>query len=83
VKDRTSKEPFLVGEKVAPSIHAAGLREYGISLIPGLGLADGTNGDVLVLAPAYSITKRDADLIVDRTAKAIEHVLGARRELKL
>lgn len=71
-------------EKIAPSIHAMGLRPgIGISLIPGLGLADGTHGDVLVLAPAYNISKVDADLIVDRTAMAIEHVLGRQRDAKL
>lgn len=40
-------------------------------------MADGVNGDVIMLAPAYNITREDVDLIVERTAKVIEHVLGA------
>ncbi len=51
--------------------------------MPGGGVADGTNGDVMVLAPAYSITREDADLIVEKTAKAIEHVLGPTRQSRL
>ena len=68
---------------MAPAVHAAGLREVGISLVPGGGVADGTNGDVIVIAPAYNITKDDAELIVKRAARAIEHVLGPSNQAKL
>jgi adenosylmethionine-8-amino-7-oxononanoate aminotransferase len=65
-------------------IHATGLRkDFGISILPGGGVADGTNGDVMVLAPAYNVTKSDVEFIVDRTAKAIEAVLGPTRPAKL
>lgn len=46
-------------------------------------MADGTDGDLLVISPAYNITKKDAELIVERTAKAVEAVLGPTRESRL
>lgn len=84
VQDKATKQPFPVSEKIAPTIHATGLiREVGISIIPGGGVADGTNGDLLVISPAYNVNKQDIELIVDRAAKAIEHVLGGGKESKL
>ncbi len=84
VKDRSTKEPFPASEKIAPTIHAAGLRkEFGISVIPGGGVADGTNGDLIVISPAYNVSEQDIELIVDRAARAIESVLGPVREAKL
>ena len=49
VKDKATKQPFPVAEKIAPTIHATGLqRDFAISLIPGGGVADGTNVRVLI-----------------------------------
>ena len=59
-------------------------KEYGISVIPGGGVANGSDGDLIVLAPAYNVTAKEIDLIVDRTAKALESVLGpTKRESKI
>ncbi|KAF2163057.1 hypothetical protein M409DRAFT_68695 [Zasmidium cellare ATCC 36951] len=78
VQDKPSKTPFPASKKLAATIHATGLREeFGISLLPGGGVADGTNGDVVMLAPAYNITREDVELIVERTAKVVERALGA------
>ncbi|KAK4609301.1 1,3-beta-glucanosyltransferase gel1 [Fulvia fulva] len=76
VKDKTTKEQFPASEKVSATIHATLQKEFGISLLPGGGVADGTNGDVIMLAPAYNCTLADIELIVERTAKVIEAVLG-------
>ncbi|CAK1358891.1 unnamed protein product [Cercospora beticola] len=77
VKDKNTMEPFPAQEKVAARIHAAGLqKDFGISILPGGGVADGVNGDVIMLAPAYNCTKEDLELIVERMAKVVEHVLG-------
>ena len=76
VKDKQTKEPFPVSQKVAPTIHAAGLQKFDIAILPGGGVVDGVNGDLIVVAPAYNVTREDIDLIVWRTAKAIEHILG-------
>lgn len=77
VSDRASKAPFPAEKKVAATIHAVGLSEgFGISLLPGSGIADGVDGDVIVIAPAYNVTREDVELIVDRTVKVIDLVLG-------
>lgn len=77
VSDKTTKAPFPVEKKVAGTIHALGLtEEFGISLLPGGGVADGVNGDVIVIAPAYNVTREEIELIVDRTAKVVEYVVG-------
>ncbi|KAF9735873.1 hypothetical protein PMIN02_011660 [Paraphaeosphaeria minitans] len=76
VKDRQTKEPFPVKQKVAPTIHAAGLQKFEIALLPGGGVVDGANGDLIVLAPAYDINHEEVDLVVQRASKAIEYVLG-------
>ncbi|EME86937.1 uncharacterized protein MYCFIDRAFT_29600, partial [Pseudocercospora fijiensis CIRAD86] len=77
VEDRGSKAPFPVSKQVASMIHATGLQEgFGISILPGAGVADGTNGDVIMLAPAYNCTKQELETIVARTAKVVRHVLG-------
>lgn len=76
VKDRQTKEPFPVKQKVAPTIQAAGLQKFEIALLPGGGVVDGVNGDLIVLAPAYDVTCEEVNLIVERAARAIEFVLG-------
>lgn len=84
MKDKSTKEPFPATDKLAPTIHSTGLqKEFAISLLPGGGVADGTNGDVVVLAPAYNITRADAEWIVERAAKVIERVLGPTQAAKL
>ncbi|KAL1603734.1 hypothetical protein SLS60_005324 [Paraconiothyrium brasiliense] len=76
VKDKNTKEPFPVKQKVAPTIHAAGLQKFEIAVLPGGGVVDGVNGDLIVLAPAYDVNREEVDLVVQRTAESIEHVLG-------
>jgi adenosylmethionine-8-amino-7-oxononanoate aminotransferase len=44
-------------------------------LLPGTGVVDGHNGDVIVLAPAYNITAADVEIIVDRLEMAVRAVL--------
>ena len=46
-------------------------------------MADGTNGDVIVIAPAYNVTRKDVELIVEKASRAIEHVLGKFNSAKL
>lgn len=39
-------------------------------------MANGKDGDIVQLAPPYNVTRQEIDLIVERTAAAIEQVLG-------
>jgi adenosylmethionine-8-amino-7-oxononanoate aminotransferase len=48
-----------------------GLKSHGIHVYPGAGSNDGRSGDHIILAPAYNITTREVDLIVDLVDKLI------------
>ena len=39
-------------------------------------MANGRDGDIVQLAPPYNVTRQEIDMIVERTAAAIEQVLG-------
>lgn len=73
--DKSTKAPFPVSEQIAAKVHQAGLQsEHGISLIPGNGVADGKDGDVILLAPAYNITQEEIELIVERLETVVNAV---------
>ncbi|KAF9891552.1 hypothetical protein FE257_004019 [Aspergillus nanangensis] len=78
VMDKETKRPFPASKKIAAKVHDTGLQpEHGISLIPGNGVADGTDGDIILIAPAFNVSKTDVELIVGRIEKVIHAVLGA------
>ncbi|KAL3477164.1 pyridoxal phosphate-dependent transferase [Aspergillus californicus] len=71
VKDKGSKEPFPAKDGVAFRLRAKGLEEpYFVSVHPGNGCADGVNGDLLLLSPAYNSTE-EIDEIVDRVGRLV------------
>lgn len=73
--DKETKTPFPVGDQVAQTVHLAGLQdEHCISLLPSSGNVDGTQGDVVLIAPAYNITAPEVEDLVDRVEKVIESV---------
>jgi adenosylmethionine-8-amino-7-oxononanoate aminotransferase len=39
-------------------------------------MANGRDGDIVQIAPPYNVTREELDLVVERTAAAIEQVLG-------
>jgi adenosylmethionine-8-amino-7-oxononanoate aminotransferase len=45
---------------------------HGIHVYPGAGTVDGTNGDHIMIMPAYNINEEDIDTIVDRIARLVE-----------
>jgi adenosylmethionine-8-amino-7-oxononanoate aminotransferase len=70
VRDRDSKEPFARSAKVAERVLAAA-REQGLLLYSSTGHVDGHDGDLVMLGPPFSLTDKEADLVVERTAGAI------------
>lgn len=76
VADKATKAPFPAEKKTAPSVHAVALTDHSISLIPSTGMVNGKDGDIVQLAPPYNVTREEIDLIVERTAAAIEQVFG-------
>ncbi|CAG8931640.1 unnamed protein product [Penicillium salamii] len=77
VQDRETKESYPPSKALSWTLHTTGLKpEYAISLMPGSGGADGVNGDHIILAPPYNTTQDEIRMIVDRTVRVIEEVLG-------
>jgi adenosylmethionine-8-amino-7-oxononanoate aminotransferase len=70
VRDRSTKEPFPRSERAAERVLAAA-KELGLLLYPGTGCADGTNGDLVMAGPPFTLSDDDAGLLVERAAEAI------------
>jgi adenosylmethionine-8-amino-7-oxononanoate aminotransferase len=71
VADRETHAPFPRAERLTERIVRAG-REAGVLLYSATGLADGTNGDAIVLGPPFVATDEELGAIADRLATAIE-----------
>jgi len=76
VSDRDSKAPYPVSDSIAMKIGAA-TKARGMMTYPSQGCADGTLGDHVLLAPAYTSTPEEIDLIVETLAAAVKDVLGS------
>ena len=73
VRDRETNEPFRRADAVAERILEAA-RGYGLLLYSSTGHVDGTNGDLVMLGPPFSITDDEAALLLERTAAAVRSV---------
>jgi adenosylmethionine-8-amino-7-oxononanoate aminotransferase len=73
VKDPETKEPFARSASVAERILEAA-REAGVLLYSSTGHVDGSNGDLVMLGPPFSITDEEADLLMERTVAAVRAV---------
>ncbi|MFZ5968883.1 MAG: aspartate aminotransferase family protein [Bacillota bacterium] len=60
VKDKATKEPFAVSDKVKSKITVNCL-EAGLVIYPGGGSVDGTRGDHVLLTPPLTITRDEVD----------------------
>jgi adenosylmethionine-8-amino-7-oxononanoate aminotransferase len=76
VANKATKAPFPASDIIATKIGAAA-KARGMMTYPSQGCADGTNGDHVLLAPAYTSTAKEIDLIVETLAKAVADVLDA------
>jgi adenosylmethionine-8-amino-7-oxononanoate aminotransferase len=64
VSDKKTKAPFEPALQVAMGVHNLGMKEpYSIAIYPGTGTADGKSGDHVLLAPPYTCTNEEIDLI--------------------
>jgi adenosylmethionine-8-amino-7-oxononanoate aminotransferase len=71
VADRETREPFPRSDRLTERILRAG-REAGVLLYSGTGLADGTNGDAIVLGPPFVVSDDELVAIADRLTAAVE-----------
>jgi len=76
VADRESRAPFPRADKVAERI-VREARSNGLLVYSGTGMADGTNGDAIVLGPPFVVTDAELGEIVQRLAAAIDVVTAA------
>ncbi|TKX19653.1 aminotransferase class-III-like protein 2 [Elsinoe australis] len=84
VKDKTTKQAFPPKLGIAMGVHELGLQEpYNISIYPGTGTVDGREGDHVLLAPPYTASKEDVEMIVDLTARVIKEHFDVMEQNKL
>ncbi|KAL1407935.1 hypothetical protein Q8F55_004732 [Vanrija albida] len=75
VADKKTKQPFPSSKGVSQKITDAAY-ERGIALYPGVGCADGWEGDHVMIFPPYTITPDEVQFAVDALQGAVEDVLG-------
>jgi len=74
VEDKKTKKPFSRSNKVSEKIHRSGIKN-GIVLWPHKAQADGTNGDLVMIAPPFNMSLDEMDELLIRfeyTVKGIE-----------
>jgi len=62
VEDKNSKKPFVREKKYVENFLSKAM-ERGLVLWPNVGHADGINGDLILLAPPFIITKKEISQI--------------------
>jgi adenosylmethionine-8-amino-7-oxononanoate aminotransferase len=76
VADRETRAPFPRAAKVTEAI-VRGARAAGVLVYSGTGLADGTDGDAILLGPPFVITDDELTTIADVVTNAIDAATGA------
>ncbi len=71
VADRASRAPFPREARFAERLTGAA-RRAGLLVWPNTGHADGTNGDLVMLAPPFGITEAEIDQLVEKLGAALE-----------
>ncbi|EAQ87937.1 hypothetical protein CHGG_04556 [Chaetomium globosum CBS 148.51] len=80
VADKKTMEAFPAGDRVALTICERGLaKEYGISVYPGNGSADGINGDHIIISPAYNVRSEEIEWTVDGIGRLVDDFFAAHR----
>ena len=76
VADRESRAPFDRGAGVTEAI-VRGARAAGVLVYPGTGMADGTNGDSILLGPPFVVTDEELVRIADGVATVVDEVTSS------
>ena len=78
VKDKKKKNPFPRQKRYAETF-ISGALDCGLILWPNIGQADGTNGDLVMVAPPFVISEAECNEIFDKfkaTLTAMEREFG-------
>jgi len=73
VEDKGSRAPFPRAARFAERFAEAAL-DVGLTVWPNVGHADGTSGDLAMVAPPFIVTDEEIGEIVKRFAEALEKV---------
>ena len=76
VADPETRAPFPRGRGFAERFTALALEE-GLVVWPNVGQADGTNGDLVMLAPPFTISEEEISELVRRFSRALERAVAA------
>lgn len=78
VQDQTTKQPFpaTLKPRLGDRIGRACIDQQHLSIMAFSGGIDGKNGDHVILAPPYNVTRDECDQIVDRFIKGVEAALA-------
>lgn len=76
VRDKATQRPFPRSLRFAEAFAESALSE-GLVVWPNTGQADGTDGDLVTLAPPFVVTEGELGEIVARFQKALERTLHA------
>jgi adenosylmethionine-8-amino-7-oxononanoate aminotransferase len=75
VADKQNRRPFPAGQRIAHRVQAAAM-ERGLIVYIGIGLANGVDGDAVLLGPPFVITEEQVDQVVVLLCDAISAVTG-------
>jgi adenosylmethionine-8-amino-7-oxononanoate aminotransferase len=78
VADTVTRTPFPRSRGFAEGFAAAALAE-GLVVWPNVGQADGSDGDLVMIAPPFVINEAEIGEIVARFSRALERTVGGRR----
>ncbi|MEO8468755.1 MAG: aspartate aminotransferase family protein [Chloroflexota bacterium] len=76
VADREAKAPFPRAARVTERL-VIDARARGVLVYPGTGLADGTDGDAILLGPPFVVTDDELRRIADIVAESIDATAAA------
>lgn len=74
VEDKATRAPFPRAARFAETFAEAAL-DAGLTVWPNVGHADGTRGDLAMVAPPFIVTEQEIDEIVTRFTRALEQTL--------
>ncbi|MBT5186110.1 MAG: aspartate aminotransferase family protein, partial [Kordiimonadaceae bacterium] len=74
VKDKKTKQPFPAELNLAGKIKS-NILDRGMLSYPSQGCVDGKSGDHILLAPPYTVSDEELDIIIDITQKSLQSQL--------
>ena len=76
VEDKATRAPFPRAARFAETLTEAA-QQAGLVVWPNVGHADGTSGDLVMVAPPFIITEQEIDELVQRLTAALEQAVSA------